>query len=328
MEINLHAMKLNIDLVFLFGFLIVSNSNLLAQYGWPFSNSEVQHQINAVFGEVRGARNHFHQGIDIQGSSPTEVYAIEAGIAYIDGYRINIGHFSYIHLMNYPQGVYEGAYIQAGQLIGYTDGDNHVHLTESNIVFNHDGNPNNNTCLNPLRPNGLTPFAECTAPVIENVTVYRQGTEDEVTDDPYYGRYDISVRAYDPGVSPEGNPTGSRWGIYRIRLELLDGSDQLIGQPIEYLAFDELPANTEINWAYAEGSVVQNGVPTVFIYWSTNDPFNTPYDKYWNTKQRKNCAFHVDARDEGEAVYKEGVVKIRVVVEDMRGNIDIEYVSP
>ena len=160
--------------------------------------------------------------------------------------------------------------------------------------------------------------------MIDNVTIRRQGPGDIVQLGTFYGQLDILVQAHDPGVTSTGAANNaSSCGVFRVSIEFRDGSDNLIGQPINYLTFNELPDEADINWTFANGSN-----SSTFIYWATNDPFNEPHNKYWNTLQRVNNNFDVSARYAGEALYKEGVIRIRVVVEDIAGNRAIRNLTP
>lgn len=293
-------------------------------YNWPLTNGTVQYQINATFGECRGTRDHFHNGLDIQATQGTAVLAIEGGTAYISAGSagVSIGHYRYYHLTNIA--VQNQQTITAGTVIGYTDGGNHIHFIECTQVISFYGDVPNNLCSNPLINGGLTPFADKGDPVIDNVTVYRQGTNDIVQLGTFYGQLDFAVQAHDPGVTSTGGANiASTCGIYSVSIEFRDGNNDLIGQPINYLNFNNLPNNTNINWAFANGTN-----SSTFIYWATNDPFNGPYNKYWNTRQRVNSNFDVDARYAGEALYNEGVISIRVVVEDVAGNRTTRELTP
>jgi len=59
---------------------------------------------------------------------------------------------------------------------------------------------------------------------------------------------------------------------------------------------------------------------TNFYYWATNDPFNEPYNKYWNSNQRTGSDYTVDARVPMEALYGESNLLIKVIAEDIKGN--------
>lgn len=310
-------MNYNIRISMTLYITIVSISNILA-YDWPLVNGQTQHQINATFGECRGNRDHFHNGVDIQATQGTAVYAIEGGTAYISGSGINIGHYRYFHLTNFQ--VTDETEVEEGILIGYTDTGNHIHFIECENVLTQDGEPSNSTCLNPLRTDGLTPFEDNGDPIIDDVTIYRQGTNDVVQLETLYGKLDFAIQAHDPGVTATGAANNaSSCGIYSVSIEFRDENENLIGQPINNLTFDDFPDNTDINWAFADGSN-----SSTFIYWATNDPFNEPHNKYWNTRQRVSCSYDVNARYAGEALYNEGVIRIRVVVEDIAGNRTIQ----
>ncbi len=316
-------MKYSIRIVFTLFAVILSLVKGFA-YDWPLVNGQIQHQINSTFGECRGERAYFHNGVDIQASQGTAVVAIESDTAYIlsGSVGVNIGHYRYYHLANLT--IQNLQMVQAGTIIGYTNADNHIHFIESNQSVDFYGNVPNEYCVNPLRNGALTPFIDAGAPEIDSITIYRQGTNDVVQPGTIYGQLDFAVQAHDPGVAADGTINNqSACGVYNISIEFRDSTDNLIGQAISYLIFDNIPDNGDINWAFATGSN-----SSTFVYWATNDPFNEPYNKYWNTRQRENSNYNVDARYPGEALYGDGAIRIRVIVEDIAGNTDMVDLSP
>ncbi len=276
--------------------LLAIQTCLIFAYDWPMdedndpSNGVVlntQHQINAHLAECRQARDHFHSGVDINGIQGTRIYAIEDGTARVAGLGVNVGHFRYYHLMNIAVSDYDT--IGAGDLLGYTDSGNHLHIMESNIVLTQAGlNTPNVVWINLLREGGLYPFVDNTDPVIEGVTFWQQGTNNQITNGNLFGYIDIIVDAYDPRTSTNGGNAGGHCGIYSLSIEIWSNGN-LLGDPIAYHIYDELPT-CNINLIYAEGSSSIN-----FLYWATNDPYNEPINKYWNTRQKKNHDYTFDA---------------------------------
>jgi hypothetical protein len=239
------------------------------------------------------------------------IFAVEGGEAFVRGSGINIGHFRYYHLENIV--IQDRSTVSAGQLIAYTDGEDHLHFTESNSVLNGYG-VLNVTWINPLRNGALTPFVDNTDPVIVGVDFWKQGTDGQMTG-PLYGKVDLTVETYDPRTSSSGGNAGGHCGIYRLKVEFWQGGER-IGDVINYHKYDSLP-NCNINLVYASGSSTSR-----HIYWATNDPFNAPHNKYWNTKQRKGYDYTVDSPIAKEAMYGEGHIQIWIIAEDIRGNAD------
>ena len=98
----------------------------------------------------------------------------------------------------------EHSFVRTGDLIGYVKAPwAHVHLAEW------DGK----TYLNPLRPDGLQPFSDETAPVIDPIDV-----------DAVNGRFQATVDAYDPPpVAPPPPWQDARWTPEIVRWRLLSG---------------------------------------------------------------------------------------------------------
>ncbi len=301
--------------------LLFINSIVFA-YDWPFENGQQQHQINGTFGELRrGTTDHFHNGVDIQAGSGTPVYAIESGTAYLSTFGVNIGHYRYYHMNNLT--MEDQDYIHAGEVIGYTDDYNHLHFIESEIVIEFIGDIPNNQSTNPLRNGGLDPFLDNGDPNIHEIDIYRQGTNNTITETIIYGQLDFSVYADDPGVTTTGAANNaSHCGIYDITIAFFDANLNTIGNEINYIMFDELPDNTEIAWAYTNGA--NTGVN---IYWATNDPFNMPYNKYWNTRQQSEGAYNASASCIEEAMYPDGDYTISIEVTDIANNADVNNLT-
>lgn len=176
----------------------------------------------------------------------------------------------------------------------------HLHFTED------DGK------ANPLRVGGLTPYVDKSSPVIVSADFWKQGGAEELTG-ALYGHIDMRVNAYDSRTSATGESAGGNCGIYKVYIEFWQGGNQ-IGSKIEYHTHNRIPTST-VSLVYAPGSTQSN-----FLYWATNDPFNIPYDKYWNSKQRIGADYTQDALIPMQSLYPEGNMLIRVIAEDIRGN--------
>lgn len=292
-------------------------------YSWPMDSDNdttngvdlnTQHEITSTFAECRESRDHFHTGVDIGGSDGTMIFAIESGIAHISGSGINVGHFRYYHVRNFQ--VSNNDTVEAGQLMAYTDGQNHLHFMESATVLTAPGLPAGAKWLNALREGALNPFNDNADPVIDEVSFWRQGTSEQITEGPLFGNFDLTVEAHDPRTSSSGGGAGGHCGIYKLRIEFWR-EGECIGDVIDYHIYDCLPS-CSINLVFAPGSSTIR-----HIYWATNDPFSAPHNKYWNTKQRKESDYTVNARIPQELMYPEGNLQIQVIAEDVRGNSDV-----
>lgn len=172
-------------------------------YGWPVKPFDQQHAIRGSFDDPRSGRS-FHFGVDISVADGTAVYAVAPGTIYRYPDAVAVrqagGHeFAYWHV---EPVVSEHSFVRTDQLIGYVKAPwGHVHLAEW------DGK----TYVNPLRPGGLEPFSDETAPVIASIDVDASG-----------GHFDATVDAYDPApVAPLPPWQDARWTPEIIRWRLV-----------------------------------------------------------------------------------------------------------
>ncbi|HVP75975.1 MAG TPA: M23 family metallopeptidase [Gaiellaceae bacterium] len=139
-----------------------------AAYDWPVEPFDRQHPVRGFLDDPRiGAHGShaFHFGIDISAPDGTPVYAVEAGEVFFDSGRAiavvaSPSHeFGYWHIVPV---VKSHQHVARHQLLGYVDtGWEHVHFAERlNGVY-----------LNPLRPGGLGPYADVTAPDVASISV-------------------------------------------------------------------------------------------------------------------------------------------------------------
>src|SRR5262245_7490942 len=138
-------------------------------YTWPIKPFDRQHPVRAFLDDPRIAKNGrgktFHFGIDISAPDLTEVYAVEAGTAFLDSEQaVSVlapgGHtFAYWHIV---PAVRDGQSVSRHQLLGHIGkGWQHVHFAE--LV--------DDVHVNPLRDGGLGPYADHTAPLVAGVSV-------------------------------------------------------------------------------------------------------------------------------------------------------------
>ena len=69
MRYNIKSLVISISFLMLF--------TKMYAYNWPFVNGQIPYQINSTFGECREERDHFHNGVDIQTTTNTEILAID-----------------------------------------------------------------------------------------------------------------------------------------------------------------------------------------------------------------------------------------------------------
>ena len=320
--------------------------SFLYAYDWPIMEDTVQHVLISVMGECRDRRvegtivdsiHHFHRGIDIQAPCSTKVYAIEGDTCYIDrvnggyGSGVNIGHFRYYHMAGY---VYpDTTFIPADAYFAKTDGENHVHLQETDTVLKSPGDPDDVNWLNLLRDEGIYPYGDSTPtayPQIRNgtdgVIFWRQGTNDTISRDTVMdGKIDISVDARDPWTDSLGGSSGAgNMGVYKNYGYIFTKEDTLRLDTLikfEHHKYDTCPPDQNVEYAYAPGSYTSR-----HIYFITNNPYDTlnPQDYYWNTKQQAGQPDSVDADSIEVAKFKDGYFWIKAHVYDIKDNSDVE----
>ena len=181
-----------------------------AAYDWPVKPFDRQHPVRGFLDDPRigsGGSHAFHFGIDVSAPDGTPVYAVEAGEVFFDsGRSIAVvsgpSHvFGYWHIV---PSVKDHQHVARHQLLGVIDkGWEHVHFAERlNGVY-----------VNPLRPGGLGPYNDTTAPDIAAVSLVR--TRD--------GSLTVLANAYDmPSLQVPGDwanepvtPALLRWRVLR-----------------------------------------------------------------------------------------------------------------
>jgi hypothetical protein len=218
-------------------------------YAWPVKPFDEQHPIRGAFDDPRSGRS-FHFGVDISAPDGTAVYAVAPGTAYRYADAVAVRQedgreFAYWHI---EAAVPEHAVVRPGDLLGYVKAPwEHVHFAEW------DGN----TYLNPLRPGGLEPYADETAPVVGPIDV-------DVVD----GRLEATVAAYDtPPLTPPPPWQDARWTPELVRWRLLrDG--RAVDDWRTAVDFSTWLKPDRFDDVYAPGTV-QNapGRPGHYVFW-------------------------------------------------------------
>ncbi len=146
-------------------------------------------------------------------------------------------------------------------------------------------------------------------PRIENARLFRDNNHDiDVTNNAIlFGNIDILVDTEDHRINPNGSGNGYGTAPHKISWELFDSSNTL--EINDGISFDQVPPNASANTVL--GSASAWGVPN-FEYWITHDPFQTPYDKYWNVRQLNSGTYNSNATCTENAKLKDHKVQIRV----------------
>ncbi len=275
---------------------------------WPLKPQNQPHEVVGTIGEVRGnyegeARDHFHNGLDIQAamgapvlavadekvSSPTPAWGVDK---INEGFRI--ASMSYIHmrvgrdlndsvidakkfqLLRDDQNklaqirIKRGTRFHLGDTVGTVNRMYHVHLN-----YNQSGQ-----VVNPLSLS-LAGFKDGIAPKIEGIQLFdqtgqeiRKKKQDKILSIPRpIGPVSIIVDAFDQA---DGNSARRRLGLYQIGYQILhaDGSAMPgYEQPRINIEFNRLPADDEaVKIAYFSdsGITVHGNARTRFLYNVTN----------------------------------------------------------
>ena len=126
--------------------------------------------------------------------------------------------------------------------------------------------------------------------------------------------------AEDFRVNSAGNNNGGGTAPYSFNWQLVDKDTSIIDSFHAYTFMDVPDNNAAIDVFGANSSWTTPN----FEYFLTHDPFNTPYDRYWNVLQRTGTTSHViNARCPDEAIIEDTVgLRLMAVITDIQGNGD------
>ena len=286
-------MRIPIVLLGLTSFVLAQINN----FPWPISPMNEQHRISATFDECRGDRDHFHNGTDMPLAQGGEVLSIMPGqVLSFDSYGgnayIRVEDFAYVHVDPDP-GLHVGDYVAQGQVIGWTNNQNHIHM-------NYGGGASGHPTGNPLLPNKIQPFSDPYHPRSPNVWFVQDGTHDRFPTNNLNGRVDIVAHASDTTDTESSIDMNN--GVYTIGWAMYsaDTSTVLAG-PSFWFEADELYSNSYIENVYAPGSST-----STYYYIVTNRVFSNGY---------LNCD-----------LYTPGPYVVSVMSSDTRDNWDTTYV--
>jgi murein DD-endopeptidase MepM/ murein hydrolase activator NlpD len=234
--------------------------DLSSAYGWPIKPFDRQHAIRGAFDDPRQGigvgglfESSFHFGVDISAPDGTPVYAVAAGTVfnYPDAVTVHQpgGHeFAYWHVVSAAS---EHSRVSAGELIGYVRFPwGHVHFAERE----------HNTYLNPLRPGGLEPFTDNTAPVVDDIDVAQQN-----------GQLIATASAYDtPPIAPPPPWQDARWTPALLQWRLIRNGNEVL--PWQTAAdFSVWHKPLEYDTIYAPGTVQNRPLtPGKYVFWLTH----------------------------------------------------------
>jgi sugar lactone lactonase YvrE len=279
----------------------------LADFPWPLKPQHEWHEVVGTMGEVRGSydgesRDHFHNGLDVQGTMGVPVLAVAdekvssplpnwsyGGL----GEGLSIDSMTYIHmrvgrtirdaaidparftLLDGANGkparvrVKRGARFKVGDTLGTINRMFHVHL-----VYGPDGGESNPLAL------PFSGFTDSMAPHIAGIALFDQAGQRLVAKRGKRllvargaGPLAIVVDAYDQN---DGNLARRRLGLYKAGYQILhaDGTSAPgFEQPLVNIEFNRLPPDREsVKLAYAgsSGITVYGNAVTRFLYQVTN----------------------------------------------------------
>lgn len=304
---------------------------------WPLPPFQSAHHITGTVGEYRPSNsNHpdgrFHWGVDMTNGTNYDVHAIEGGTVQLiqlsaaqNNYVVvngNSGLIYYFHVD--AMGISVGSQVVTGQKIGEmaTQGAIHLHLQEQGENY---------------LDQRLTPFVDNTPPGIDAYSFRENGHRLDLTPTDKYdntvnlngvshavigNKVDIVVNAEDSRLNSFGNDPGVG-GVapYRFSYEILDPQNSSVsGGPIQNIVFNQYPNNGQTKFVFGPGTTFS---PANYNWILTSHPFQTPYDRYWNTRQRVgttedwSLSGQLDAQINEEAKYPDGVYTVKLIAADI-----------
>ena len=196
-------------------------------YDWPVRPFDRQHSVRGSFDDPRQdmrkdgqPQYSFHSGIDVSARDGTPVYAAEPGWVSLRHDAVVVssrgGHtFGYWHVR---PAVRAGRYVRRHELVGHVGAPwGHVHLSESiGGIY-----------VNPLRRDGIAPYADHTSPTIADVQILSNGRRASILG--VSGTVDFVADAYDtPPLAPPGAWARSRVTPALLRWRLVSETEAVV----------------------------------------------------------------------------------------------------
>jgi len=248
-------------------------------YDWPVKPFDRPHPARGYFNDPRivpGISYSFHFGVDIGiPSFNTPVYAIRAGRVHMrNRWAVSITsgnqRFEYWHIVPV---VHEGQLVNRHTLLGKTKGIfNHVHLSE--FV---DGR-----VVNPLRPGGIGPYLDRTAPTTDRLSFRRAGGG--IVDGAVHGTVAIVADSYDtvPEVTPKPWPVTPALLKWRI----LRAGRVVVRWQVAHDFRSQLNANGRFHSIYARGTRMNHpGWPGHYCFYLA---------KAWSSANLRNGSYMLE----------------------------------
>ncbi len=141
-----------------------------------------------------------------------------------------------------------------------------------------------------------------------------------------YDKIDIISRARDKKILSNGTGGDGNNGMNSLSYQIFNSSNTqtAVTSSIENLNFNSVPPLDRAQYVFDNRSIL--GGVSRHVYILTNNPFNTPYDRFWNTRLRIGQVENwdivnraeKDARYVGEAQYPDGKYIVKVSAKDIR----------
>ncbi len=311
-------------------FILVSfpTSKLFSQ-NWPILPQNVQHRIVGTIGENRNT-NRFHKGCDVGSDivgTQSDVYSTQTGIATVSIDNDNPGSsyvlingLYYIHVVG---SVANGMMVTAGQKIGRMAAITgpHVHLQSG---------PPTQENLNLIST--LNPYSDNARPDIRDLQIFANGLLQSNTTDRFivtktvktqsalvaYNKLDFMTYVSDPNTKADGSAGAGSMMPYETSYQLRDRADGKISDTIKNIKFALAPLNNKVNYVFHREANLTNHKIII-----TNNPFQTPYDRYYNSNLRTGVEetwpnnSTLDARYIGESLYPDNLYHLRISTRDI-----------
>jgi len=300
-----------------------------AQY--PFKQANQQVQISGTPCEVRGGGNRYHLGVDFPVSVGTDVYSVDQGEYYnIDNCSVAVDEYVFIHMEKDPSFVMlygtNSIMVPANTFIGQTvlcqTTAPHLHMQKADSSLNSYSSLTwstivngmsvptwqvNTVWVNPVTDLGITDLGIRPA---DDLLIYREAstTSNLSTDDYLFGKIDVLINIEDYGINANGSinstsSSGIRLAPASASFVVLDHDNGAMLYDNDIISFGaDLPANTTAATCFHS-----NATSSDWQFYLTHNPYDSPNDRYWNSRRSSNGASFSSSTDVPEnAEYLDG----------------------